>query len=135
MRKLAARVVAVRQFTEGASFVETFRTLDDTYSFNQRTAYNITMRVFRGGGLTKDAVYLRGLEAILRYVQKDGDLMPLIVGKMAVDHIPTIRELQYRKVLNPAPIVPRYMQNPASLDRLAKLRNSSDTVLELVSGK
>ena len=111
MRQLAARVVAVRHLTDGASFVETFRSLDRDYEFNQRTAYNITMRVYRGGGLTKDAVYLRGLEAILRYVQKGGDLNPLLVGKMAIEHIPIIKELQYRNVLKPAPIVPRYLQN------------------------
>lgn len=133
MRQLAGRVVAVRHLTDGASFVDTFRTLDRNYEFTQRTAYNITMRVYRGGGLTKDAVYLRGLEAILRYVQKGGDLNPLIVGKMAVDHIATIKELQYRKVLNPAPIVPRYMRNPASRERLAALRNSSGSVLDLVT--
>lgn len=133
MRQLAGRVVAVRHLTDGASFVETFRTLDRNYEFTQRTAYNITMRVYRGGGLTKDAVYLRGLEGILRYVRKGGDLNPLLVGKMAVDHIPTIKELQYRKVLTPAPVVPRYMQSPASLERLEALRYGGGSVLNLVS--
>lgn len=133
LRQLAGRVLAVRHLTDGASFVETFRTLDRNHAFTQLTAYNITMRVYRGGGLTKDAVYLRGLQAILRYVQKGGDLNPLLVGKMAIDHIPTIKELQYRKVLNPAPIVPRYMQDPVSLERLERLRNSSASVVDLVN--
>ena len=82
------------------------------------------MRVYRGGGLTKDAVYLRGLAAILRYVQKGGDLNPLLVGKMAVEHIPIIKELQYRNVLKPVPIVPRYLQDAAALERLERLRGS-----------
>ena len=133
MRQLAARVVAVRQLTEGASFVDTFRTLDDDFGFTQRTAYNITMRVYRGGGLTKDAVYLRGLQAILRYVQKGGDLNPLFVGKMAVEHIPIIKELQYRKVLKPVPVVPRYMQDPDAIERLERLRGSTVSVVDLVS--
>ena len=131
MRQLAARVVAVRCLTDGASFVETFRTLHRKYAFTQRAAYNITMRVYRGGGLTKDAVYLRGLEAILRYVQKGGDVHPLLVGKMAVDHIPTIKELQYRKVLNPAPHVPRYLRNPSAIERLEALRGGNRSVVEL----
>jgi len=133
MRQLAGRVVAVRHLTDGASFVETFRALDRTHEFAQRAAYNITMRVYRGGGLTKDAVYLRGLEAILRYVQKGGDLAPLIVGKMAVDHIPIIKELQYRNVLNPTPIVPRYMRDDAALERLDALRGGTGSVVDLVT--
>jgi uncharacterized protein (TIGR02421 family) len=132
MRQLAARVLAVRNMVDGASFIETFRVLDDECGFTQRAAYNITMRVYRGGGLTKDAVYLRGLKAILRYVQKGGDLNPLLVGKMAVEHIPIIKELQYRKVLNPIPIVPRYMEDEAALARLERLRGGTGTVVDLV---
>jgi uncharacterized protein (TIGR02421 family) len=131
MRQLAARVVAVRCLTDGASFVETFRTLHREYAFTQRVAYNISMRVYRGGGLTKDAVYLRGLEAILRYVQRGGDVNPLLVGKMAIDHIPTIKELQYRKVLNPAPHVPRYLRDPSAIERLEALRGGNRSVVEL----
>ena len=133
MRQLAARVVAVHALVDGASFVDTFHCLDRDYGFTQRTAYNITMRVFRGGGLTKDAIYLRGLQSILRYVQKGGDLEPLLVGKMAVEHIPIIKELQYRKVLLPAPIMPRYMQDAAALERLAELKGSTCSVLDLVN--
>lgn len=133
LRQLAARVIAVRHLTDGASFIDTFRALDDKYGFTQRTAYNITMRVYRGGGLTKDAVYLRGLQAILAYIQKGGDLNPLLVGKMAVEHIPIIKELQYRKVLHPAALVPRYLQDPAAIERLERLRNTNGSVMDLVS--
>lgn len=132
MRQLAARVVAVRHLTDGASFVETFRALDHDHGFTQRTAYNITMRVFRGGGLTKDAVYLRGLRAILKYVQNGGDLNPLLVGKMAVDHIPIIKELQYRNVLEAVPIVPRYLQDAAGIERLELLRGGNGSVIDLI---
>jgi uncharacterized protein (TIGR02421 family) len=133
MRQLAARVVAVRHMIDGASFVETFRILDRDYDFTQQTAYGITMRVYRGGGLTKDAIYLRGLVAILKYVQKGGDLKPLLVGKMAVEHIPTIKELQHRNVLTPVAIVPRYMQDEAALERLEQLRGGNGSVADLVT--
>jgi uncharacterized protein (TIGR02421 family) len=133
MRQLAARVVAVRCLTQNASFVETFRALEGSYAFAPRKAYDITMRVYRGGGLTKDAVYLRGLVGILDYIQKGGSLNPLMVGKMAVEHIPIIKELQYRKVLNKAPITPHYMQDPASMERLENLRGPHCTVLDLVN--
>ena len=133
MRQLAARVVAVRHMVDGSSFVETFRVLHREYGFTQRAAYDITMRVYRGGGLTKDAVYLRGLVAILKYVQKGGDLEPLLIGKMAVEHIPTIKELRLRNVLTPAPIVPRYMQDEAAVKRLHRLNGSTATAVDLVT--
>ncbi len=133
MRQLAARVIAVRNLVDGASFVDTFRTLDREYAFAQRAAYNITMRVYRGGGLTKDAVYLRGLVAILKYVQNGGELEPLLVGKRAVEHIPPIKELQHRNVLSPVPVTPRYMQDDSAVERLSCLRGSTGTVLQLIS--
>jgi len=132
MRQLAARVVAVRRLTEGASFVETFRILERKYGFPQESAYSITMRIYRGGGLTKDVIYLRGLRAILRYVREGGNLEPLLVGKIAEEHIPIVRELQYRKVLRPAPIRPRYLQDPEALRRLDGLRKEGVSVLSLV---
>lgn len=133
VRQLAARVVAVRKLVDRASFVETFDSLHGDHGFAKRSAYNITMRVYRGGGLTKDAVYLRGLIAILQYVQKGGDLRPLLVGKMAIKHIPIIKELQYRGVLKAAPITPRFMQDPRAIERLEQLRGSDVSVVDLVA--
>lgn len=132
-RQLAARVVAVRHLTEGASFTETFRALHSDHGLTQRGAYNITMRVYRGGGLTKDAVYLRGLQAILKYVQEGGDVNPLFVGKMGVEHIPIIKELQYRRVLKPVLFVPRYLQDAPAIRRLELLRGSKGSIAELVT--
>ncbi len=132
LRQLAARVIAVRLLIDGATFVETFQGVDDDFGLTGRSAYNVTMRVFRGGGLTKDAVYLRGLQAVLRYVQHGGDLHPLLVGKMAVEHIPIIKELQYRKVLKPAQIVPRYLQDVKAIERLDRLRDGNGSIVDLV---
>ena len=109
MRQLAARVVAAKHMVEGATFVDTFRLLDRNYDFSQRSAFTIAMRVYRGGGLTKDAVYLRGLQTILKYLGGGGDIEPLFVGKMAAEHIPVIQELQFRQVLGPPAVRPRYM--------------------------
>ena len=57
------------------------------------------MRVFRGGGLTKDIVYLRGLDQLLAYLGRGGDIEPLLIGKLGPDHIGMVKELQWRKVL------------------------------------
>jgi uncharacterized protein (TIGR02421 family) len=122
LRLLAARVVAAHMMIEGASFIETFRKLDRDYDFDQRTAYTVAMRTYRGGGLTKDAVYLRGLVEVLNYVAQGGELTPLFVGKIAVDHIEFVRELQHRRVLKPPAVLPRYLELPGVAERLAALR-------------
>ncbi|NIP95833.1 MAG: DUF1704 domain-containing protein, partial [Akkermansiaceae bacterium] len=57
MRLLAGRVVACHHLQEGATFIETYRRLVNEHNFERRTAYRITTRVYRGGGLMKDAVY------------------------------------------------------------------------------
>lgn len=132
MRQLAARVVAVRALTDGASFGEAFHRLVEDFALSERRAYNVTMRVYRGGGLTKDAVYLRGLEKALQYLQKGGSLNPLFAGKIALVHIPIIKELQYRDVLKPNAIVPRYLQDPGAIDRIKGLRKAELSVVDLI---
>lgn len=131
LRLLAARVIAVRMLLDGSSFVETFRELHGTHHFALRVAFNVTMRTYRGGGFTKDAVYLRGLCRILEYLASGGDLEPLFVGKIASPHVSIVRELQWRKVLHDPPLTPRYMTRPDALARLEKLRQDT-TVLDLL---
>ena len=123
MRILAARVVAARKMLDGASFIDTFRMLDRTFEFAQRTAYTVTMRVYRGGGLTKDAVYLRGLLQILRYLREGGELEPLFVGKMASTHLPLIAELGHREIIKPPALRPRYLENSDAQAKLERLRD------------
>jgi uncharacterized protein (TIGR02421 family) len=134
LRLLAARVVAARLMIDGASFVDTFRALERTYGFARRTAFVVTMRTYRSGGLTKDVVYLRGLLQILEYVAGGGDLGPLFVGKIAAQHIPIMRELRWRRVLTEPPLTPRYMSSPDALDRLAGLRKGA-SVQDLIEGR
>jgi uncharacterized protein (TIGR02421 family) len=122
LRLLAGRVIAARSVIERASFVETFRLLRETYGFAARTAFTVTVRTHRSGGLTKDAVYLLGLTQVLEYLGRGGDLQPLFVGKVAVEHIPIVRELTWRGVLTPPPLIPRYMHQPEALARLERLR-------------
>jgi uncharacterized protein (TIGR02421 family) len=130
-RVLAARVVAAHQLLDGASFIDTFRTLDRNYGFSQRTAYTIAMRIFRGGGLTKDAVYLRGLLQILKYLSGGGELEPLYVGKIASAHLPLVAELSLRQIIKPPALRPRYLEGLKAQKKLERLRDGMK-VLELV---
>lgn len=121
-RLLAARVIAVEQLLRGASFADCFRAVTREYGFAQRQAFTMTMRVYRAGGLTKDVVYLQGLTRILEYLRDGGELEPLVVGKIGADHIPVVKELSYRKVLQPPPLRPRYLDVPGVAERLQRIR-------------
>ncbi|MEH6305350.1 DUF1704 domain-containing protein [Olivibacter sp. CPCC 100613] len=112
LRILAARVVAVNSMITGNSFVDTFFLLTDKYFFTPETAFHITMRVYRGGGLTKDAVYLKGLLNLIEYIKQDNDIAPLLIGKIRQDYIPVINELTFRGLLSKIPIKPRYLSSP-----------------------
>ncbi|MGD9126513.1 MAG: DUF1704 domain-containing protein [Planctomycetia bacterium] len=130
LRLLAARVLAVKALIEGAGFVETFRDLVQQVGLGKRVAYTIAMRVHRAGGLTKDAVYLQGLVEILRYLKNGGRLEPLLVGKIAVDHLPFIEELQLRNILHPPPLQPHYLNHPYYNEKIVRIC-SGMSVLDL----
>ena len=57
-------------------------------------AFTITARVFRSGGLTKDAVYLRGLRSIISHIGAGGVLDGLWLGKMSLTDLPHINDLR-----------------------------------------
>ena len=133
LRLLAGRVAATHALVEGGSFIDTFRELNREYGFSQNTSFVITARVYRSGGLTKDAVYLRGLEHVIKYISSGNRLEPLFTGKIAARHIPIIRELQLRKILSPVPFLPRYLQDPGCTQRLEKLRNGM-SIIKLAKG-
>ena len=133
LRLLAARVVAVRAMIDGASFVEVFRLLWSDRGFAGRTAFYITMRVFRGGGLTKDAVYLKGLFKLLDYLGDGGEFEPLYIGKVDIGHVPLIKELLARRVLKPMPLWPRHFDEDHVKTRLARVGGRM-SVFELTEG-
>ncbi|MDX5347591.1 MAG: flavohemoglobin expression-modulating QEGLA motif protein, partial [Hymenobacteraceae bacterium] len=131
MRVLAARVVAVDKLINGCTFLDNFWMLHEKYHFHPEDAYDIAMRVHRGGGLTKDAVYLRGLVHLLHYLKEGHALEPLLIGKIRQDYIPIVQELIYRNILQPIPLRPRYLSSPATQEKLQKLKEGL-TVFNLV---
>lgn len=126
LRLLAARVVAVHAVVDGADFVEVFRLLHDEHRFDGRSSWTVAMRIFRGGGLTKDAIYLRGLLKLLDYLRGGGDLKTLYVGKIAAHHVNLIRELAYRDVLREVPLTPFFLREAECLRRLERVRKVED---------
>jgi uncharacterized protein (TIGR02421 family) len=134
LRQIAARVEAVEQLVRGAEFIEVFRLLQAQHGFNERAAYNITMRVFRGGGFTKDTVYLRGLIGVLEHLEAGGDIDLLLSGKVALDHVEILEELRWRQILEPPRLMPRYLgvEQTKARSRLEKIKQSSEGAIDLV---
>lgn len=133
LRTLAARVIAVHHLVSGADFIETYRALHHDHEFNQYQAYYTTMRVYRGGGLTKDVVYLRGLIDLLAYFADGGDMEVLLTGKFALQQAPFIEELRWRKVIRPPVLRPRFLEQEFCKEGLKKLRVGMD-LLSLTEG-
>lgn len=131
MRTLAMRVMAVHWLVEGASFVEVFRNFTKEYELHREISFSVAMRVFRGGGFTKDVVYLRGLLSLLDHLRHGLDIEMLYVGKFGLSYLPIIRELLWRNVLVPARLKPHFFQSEEAMKRLAKVREGA-TVMDLV---
>lgn len=130
VRQLAARVIAVHQMIEGDTFPSVHAALVDC-GVARAEAFTITARVFRSGGLTKDAVYLRGLRSVITHVGSGGSLDGLLLGKMALTDLPHIAHLRDRGILHDPLLRPRYLDTPAAQQRLADI-TASTTPIDLI---
>ncbi|MEH6406860.1 MAG: tyrosine/phenylalanine carboxypeptidase domain-containing protein [Leeuwenhoekiella sp.] len=110
LRILAGRVVAGNALMHGADFKSMFNLLYSEYDFAKERAFNITSRMFQGGGFLKDIIYLKGLVELQEYLGAGGDLEPLLAGKYSLKHAALIKDLTERKILKPATITPRYLK-------------------------
>lgn len=111
LKKLALRVLAVESMCNGASFLEAYWELGD-YGAQEEEAYDICTRVYRGGGFTKDYLYLRGFVKVLKMWEKNENLEPLLVGKTSLDYLSTLEELIERGMIKKPTLVTRSFVNP-----------------------
>jgi len=132
MKVLAGRVMAVDSLINHHDFVKTFEMLTAEYHFKPDEAFFMTMRVYRGGGFTKDAIYLRGFLSVIRYLKKGNPLEPLLIGKIRQNYLPVVNELISREILKPVSIIPRYLTDADSLKRLS-LIEKTEKVTELIN--
>lgn len=122
LRLIAARVVGCAAMLDGASFVETFRLLRREHGFAAFPAFNIALRLHRGGGLAKDAIYLRGLLEVLDHLGRGGVLDPFWMGKIAASHFGVIQELSLRGLLRAPRTKPAFLSHPQAAARLDSAR-------------
>jgi hypothetical protein len=123
LRLLAARVVVVDAMIAGAGFIEAFRLLRDQ-GFGTRMAFNVAARVYRSGGLSKDAIYLRGFRQVLDLLGRGSDLTPFWFGKIAARHVPVIEELATRGLLQRPRTLPQFLARPDAQERIELMRSA-----------
>src|SRR5690606_15586610 len=82
-------------------------------------AFNLVLRLYRGGGLAKDAIYLRGLLEVLAHLRAGGALDPFWMGKIAASHFGVMQELSTRGLLKPPRLAPQFLSHPQAESRLA----------------
>tara|TARA_R110001632_G_scaffold33219_1_gene85225 strand:+ start:2631 stop:3788 length:1158 start_codon:yes stop_codon:yes gene_type:complete len=93
LKELAHRVIAADSLIKGYSFVDTFDLLYNQYKVPKQKAWQITLRVHRGGGFTKDFLYLTGLKKVYDYYQSGKDLNVLLTGKVTLENLPVIEKM------------------------------------------
>ena len=93
LKELAYRVIAVDTLAKGYPFSRTFRLLHNQYDLDRETAFYITLRAHRGGGFTKDYLYLTGLKKVYDYYQSGKDLSLLLTGKVSLEYANEIQSL------------------------------------------
>lgn len=91
LKELSYRVLAADSLRRGFNFCDTFDLLHNQYKLNRDEAYSITLRAHRGGGFTKDHLYLTGLKKVYNYHQKNESLDPLLTGKVSLEKVDIIQ--------------------------------------------
>lgn len=93
LKELAYRVLASDSLIKGYSFSDTFDLIHNQYKLNRDEAFKITLRAHRGGGFTKDRLYLSGLKKIYKRHLDEKPMDVLLTGKVSLEHEEAINRL------------------------------------------
>ncbi len=94
LKELSYRVLASDSLSKGYSFADTFDLIHNQYKLNRDDAFTITLRAHRGGGFTKDRLYLSGLRKIYKRYLREEPMDRLLAGKVSLDSEKKIAYLQ-----------------------------------------
>ncbi len=91
---LASRVIAVDLMLAGASFEDIVYHLIDAHTLALDDALLVAERVHRGGGISRDAVYVYGWWRVTQAVEKQAlDLHRLRGGRLSLEAVPVFNSL------------------------------------------
>ncbi|KYN91184.1 N-formylglutamate amidohydrolase [Vibrio cidicii] len=95
LKLLATRVLAVHSMLKEHHFYQTYQYLREELALHQESAWTTTMRVYRGGGFTKDHLYLSGF-LHMRQLEQQRSLDNLLLGKCSHRYLDLLDELVAR---------------------------------------
>jgi len=116
LKTLAHRVMAVHMMVQNYDFSRTYKALSDDYGLSRDEAFSLTVRVYRGGGFTKDYLYLTGLRQALLLMQSGINLQPLFVGKTSFAFLDTLKEMIDRKIVSSPAHLPKALEMNVKAD-------------------
>lgn len=116
LKILALRVLAVHSMLQDGAFKHTFQLLRDQYDVEDNLAFTITARVYRGGGFTKDYLYLKGLHQILNAYETRAEFTNLLCGKVSLAQLDLVTKLIDKGYLIKPKFISPAIANPAELE-------------------
>nr|WP_199046693.1 flavohemoglobin expression-modulating QEGLA motif protein [Dyella sp. ASV24] len=123
LRRIALRVVAVKNALDGADFIEVFRGFLDAGQ-SPVESYQSAARIFRGGDprgricFTKDGAYLEGVMGIYVFIRKvlqagHVEMLPLLfAGRVTMSDVITLAPYLQDGLIGRAVYVPPWARNP-----------------------
>jgi uncharacterized protein (TIGR02421 family) len=127
LKKIALRVIVVDMMCNGANFIECYKFVKQKYIADPNEAFTLITRIFRGGGFTKDYLYLSGFVKILRFWNNDNDLNPLLIGKTSLNFYNVIEEMIEREMVDKPTYLTKSFVKP-------RVENNSDIYDYILSG-
>jgi len=124
LKELAYRVLASDSLIKGYSFSDTFDMLHGQYKLDRNKAFTITMRVHRGGGFTKDRLYLSGLKKIYKRHKNGLSMDTLLTGKVTMESEATINRFKDLGLANDL------THNNVAFERNCNKNSSLDFILD-----
>ena len=119
LKELSLRVLAVDHMIRVSDFKQTFLFLRDDYQVDEDAAFYLTVRVYRGGGFTKDHLYFRGFHEIKALHESGKKLDNLLIGKTSHQYLEIIDELISRGLAKkPKNTVSLYTDNLRKEDKV-----------------
>ena len=104
LKTIALRVIAVQYMLKHGDFVKTYHSLMNEFNLDKEFAFTLTTRVYRGGGFTKDYLYLKGFRDVLN-LAKESSIDNLLVGKAGLLDFNVISEIVARGMITkPQPL-------------------------------
>ncbi len=112
LREMALRVVAISSMLRANPFSRTFQRLVEQHHIDPHHAFDVTARAYRGGGFTKDHVYLSGFRMMLEHFRSGKSLETLLVGKTHLPYQHIIEHMMERGMVLPPRFIPEAFVNP-----------------------